>query len=238
MIRAGSTFDPFSQEKEEKMMLASITQAIEEIRRGKMIILVDDENRENEGDLVMAAEMVTPEAVAFMAIHGRGLICLTLETEKISELKIPMMPSHNHTLFGAAFTVSVEAREGVTTGISAYDRAHTVKTLIAPGTGPQDWVSPGHLFPLRAQPGGVLERDGHTEASVDLARLAGLNPSGVICEIMKDDGTMARLPDLQQFADRHGLGLYSIEQLVAYMQAHQPVDVSAAEAGRSLAAQC
>ena len=219
------------------MTLASITQAIEEIRRGKMIILVDDEKRENEGDLVMAAEMVTPEAVAFMAIHGRGLVCLTLEAEKISELEIPMMPSHNHTLFGAAFTVSVEARDGVTTGISAYDRAHTVKTLIAPGAGPQDWVSPGHLFPLRAQRGGVLERNGHTEASVDLARLAGLNPSAVICEIMKDDGTMARLPDLLQFADRHGLGLYSIEQLIAYLQARRPIGVSAAENSRTAAAQ-
>jgi 3,4-dihydroxy 2-butanone 4-phosphate synthase / GTP cyclohydrolase II len=215
------------------MTLASITQAIKEIGQGKMIILVDDEERENEGDLVLAAEMVTPEAVAFMAIHGRGLICLTLEAEKISRLRIPMMPAHNHTLFGAAFTVSIEAREGVTTGISAYDRAHSVKTLIAADAGPQDWVSPGHLFPLRAQPGGVLVRNGHTEASVDLARLAGLHPSAVICEIMKDDGTMARLPDLKIFAQRHDLGVYSIEELVGYLQEHQPVMAGSGQGRRA-----
>lgn len=210
------------------MSLSPITQAIEEIRQGKIIILVDDENRENEGDLVMAAQAVTPEAIAFMAIHGRGLICLTLPAEKVERLEIPMMPAHNHTMFGAAFTVSVEASEGVTTGISAYDRAHTVKTLITDGAGPQDWVSPGHLFPLRAHPGGVLARNGHTEASVDLARLAGLNPSAVICEIMKDDGTMARLDDLRTFAFGHNLGLYSIEQLADYMQDHRTGDINAA----------
>ncbi len=201
------------------MALAPIAEAIDEIRQGKMIILVDDEDRENEGDLVMAAEAVTPDSVAFMATYGRGLICLTLEAQKLLKLKLPMMPAHNHTAFGAAFTVSVEAFDGVTTGISAHDRAHTVKTLIDSDAGPEDWVSPGHLFPLRAQPGGVLVRNGHTEASVDLARLAGMNPSAVICEIMKDDGTMARLPELREYSRRHGLGLYSIAHLVEYMQA-------------------
>jgi 3,4-dihydroxy 2-butanone 4-phosphate synthase/GTP cyclohydrolase II len=188
--------------------------------------------------LVMAAQAVTPEAVAFMAVHGRGLICLTLAAEKVDQLKIPMMPVHNHTLFGAAFTVSVEAKEGVTTGISAYDRAHTVKTLIADNTGPQDWVSPGHLFPLRAHPAGILERNGHTEASVELSRLAGLNPSAVICEIMKDDGTMARLPDLREFAHRHGLGLYSIEQLVDYVSAQRQIGTDASDGNRTLSACC
>lgn len=218
------------------MSLSPITQAIEEIRQGKIIILVDDEDRENEGDLIMAAQTVTPEAVAFMAIHGRGLVCLTLPAEKVEQLGIPMMPIHNHTLFGAAFTVSVEAKAGVTTGISAYDRAHTVKTLIADGAGPQDWVSPGHLFPLRACPGGVLERNGHTEASVDLARLAGLNPAAVICEIMKDDGTMARIADLREFAHRHSLGLYSIEQLVDYMRLQQSADLGSDNKNRAVAA--
>ncbi|MCP4453021.1 MAG: 3,4-dihydroxy-2-butanone-4-phosphate synthase, partial [Planctomycetes bacterium] len=164
------------------------------------------------------AEAATPEAIAFMAIHGRGLVCLTLEPEKISSLQLPMMPMHNHTPWGAAFTVSIEAIEGVTTGISAHDRAHTVKTVISPHAGPEDWVSPGHLFPLRAHPGGVLARNGHTEASIELTRLAGLTPSAVICEIMKDDGTMARLPELIEFSHRHELGLYSIEQLVTHMQ--------------------
>ncbi len=218
------------------MTLSPITRAIEEIQQGNMIILVDDEDRENEGDLVMAAEAVTAEAVAFMAINGRGLVCLSLEADKISRLEIPMMPVHNHTLFGAAFTVSVEAKEGVTTGISAHDRAHTIKTLIAEQAGSRDWVSPGHLFPLRAQPGGVLERNGHTEASVDLARLAGLNPSAVICEIMKDDGTMARLPDLKRFADRHGLGLYSIEQLITYMRARPFTRVDDGDGNQAFAA--
>lgn len=203
------------------MTLGKITHAIEDIRQGKIVVLVDDEDRENEGDLVMAADAVTPEAIAFMATHGRGLICLTLEAQKIIDLQIPMMPTHNHPPFGAAFTVSVEAMEGVTTGISAHDRAHTVKTLIDPKAGPGDWGSPGHLFPLRAEPGGVLVRNGHTEASVDLARLAGLQPSAVICEIMNADGTMARLPALEVFSRKNGLGLYSIADLVAYLQAQQ-----------------
>lgn len=220
------------------MTLASITQAIDDMRRGEMVILVDDENRENEGDLVIAAEMVTPQAVAFMAVHGRGLICLALEAEKLSQLKIPMMPAHNHTLLGAAFTVSVEARKGVTTGISAHDRAHTVKTLIAAAAGPRDWVSPGHLFPLKAHPGGVLSRNGHTEASVELARLAGMHPSAVICEIMNDDGTMARMTDLEVFARRHGIGLYSIEQLVEYMRQRQLMSENSAKEDPPSVARC
>jgi 3,4-dihydroxy 2-butanone 4-phosphate synthase/GTP cyclohydrolase II len=211
----------FHRNKEKKMTLGKITRAIEDIRQGKMIVLVDNEDRENEGDLVMAADAVTPEAIAFMATYGRGLICLTLEARKIMELQIPMMPVHNHPPLGAAFTVSVEALEGVTTGISAHDRAHTVKTLIDPEAGPGDWGSPGHLFPLRAEPGGVLVRNGHTEASVDLARLAGCQPSAVICEIMNADGTMARLPALEVFSRNNGLGLYSIADLVAYLQVRQ-----------------
>ena len=200
------------------MMLNSIDKAVAEIAQGKMIIVVDDEDRENEGDLIMASEAVTPEAIAFMATHGRGLICVTLTAEKIAALQLPMMPTHNHLPLGAAFTLSVEARSGVTTGISAFDRAHTIKTLIGHQAGPEDWVSPGHMFPLRAVPGGVLARSGHTEASIDLARLAGLIPSGVICEIMNDDGTMARLPQLREFAARHSFGIYSIEQLSAYLR--------------------
>jgi 3,4-dihydroxy 2-butanone 4-phosphate synthase/GTP cyclohydrolase II len=203
--------------KEKKMTLGKISKAINDIRQGKMIILVDDEDRENEGDLVIAASAVTPQTIAFMATHGRGLICLAMEAKKILRLRIPMMPVHNHAPFGAAFTVSVEAKEGVTTGISAHDRAHTVHTLIDSAAGPDDWVSPGHLFPLKAQPGGVLVRNGHTEAGVDLARLAGLDSSAVICEIMNDDGTMARLPQLKKFSIEHNLGLYSIEELVKYM---------------------
>ncbi len=203
------------------MTLGKITQAIDDIQQGKMIVLVDDEDRENEGDLVMAAEAVTPEAIAFMAAYGRGLVCLALEAKQIDQLQIPMMPTHNQKPYGAAFTVSVEALEGITTGISAYDRAHTVKTLIDPNSGPANWVSPGHLFPLKAQPGGVLVRNGHTEASVDLARLAGLHPSAVICEVMNLDGTMARLPELKTFSQNNGLGLYSIADLMLYLQAQQ-----------------
>lgn len=211
------------------MTLGKISQAIEEIGSGRMIVLVDDENRENEGDLVMAADAVTPDAIAFMAIHGRGLICLTLETAKIQQLQIPMMPRHNHAPFGAAFTISVEAAKGVTTGISAYDRAHTIKTLIDRNAGPEDWVSPGHLFPLKAQPGGVLVRNGHTEASVDMSRLAGRFPSAVICEIMNDDGTMSRMPELEDFKQKHGIGLYSIGDLVTYMHA-QHIELNAMNA--------
>jgi len=175
------------------MPTARIAEALEEIREGKMVILVDDEDRENEGDLCMAAEKATPEAVNFMAKYGRGLICLSLIEEKVEELQLPMMVSKNQSRFGTAFTVSIEARRGVTTGISAADRATTILTAVADDTKPEDLVSPGHVFPLRARKGGVLVRTGQTEGSVDLARLAGLTPAGVICEVMKDDGTMARM---------------------------------------------
>ncbi len=194
----------------------SIEEVIEDIRAGKMIILVDDEDRENEGDLCMAAQLVTPEAINFMAKYGRGLICLTLTPEQIDRLQLPMMVEKNRSPFETAFTVSIEARTGVTTGISAADRARTIQVAVQPDVKPDDIVSPGHVFPLRARPGGVLVRAGQTEGSVDLARLAGLRPAGVICEIMNEDGTMARMPDLEKFAARHGLKIATIADLVAY----------------------
>lgn len=192
--------------------------AIEAIREGQQIILVDDEDRENEGDLCMAAEKVTPDAINFMAKHGRGLICLSLTDQRCEQLGLPMMvpAGANRSPFGTAFTVSIEARHGVTTGISAADRAVTVRTAISPMARPQDLVTPGHVFPLRAQPGGVLVRTGQTEGSVDIARLAGLEPAGVICEIMNDDGSMARMPDLEKFAAEHGLRILSIADLITY----------------------
>jgi len=197
-------------------MLSTIEEALDDIRKGKMIILVDDEDRENEGDLTMAAEKVTPEAINFMAKYGRGLICLTLTEERLNELRLPMMVSDNTSRFQTAFTVSIDARRGVTTGISAADRATTILTAIADHAKPEDLVSPGHIFPLRARNGGVLVRTGQTEGSVDLARLAGLKPFGVICEIMNEDGTMARMPDLQIFAERHGLKIITIADLIKY----------------------
>lgn len=195
-----------------------IEEAIEEIRKGKMIILVDDEDRENEGDLVIAADFVTPEAINFMAKYGRGLICLSLTSERCKELGLDLMVSEdrNATKFGTAFTVSIEAREGVTTGISAYDRARTIRVAIDPKTKPSDIVKPGHVFPLMARDGGVLVRAGQTEGSVDLCKLAGLTPAAVICEIMKDDGTMARMPDLEIFAKEHGIKIVTIADLIAY----------------------
>jgi 3,4-dihydroxy 2-butanone 4-phosphate synthase/GTP cyclohydrolase II len=198
------------------MPVASIEEAIADIKAGKMVILVDDEDRENEGDLTMAAEKITPEAINFMAIHGRGLICLSLTQEKADSLKLPLMVSDNESPFQTAFTVSIEARKGVTTGISAHDRATTVLTAVHPDAKPDDLVSPGHIFPLRAKRGGVLKRTGQTEGSVDLARLAGLDPSGVICEVMKDDGTMARMPDLEVFAEKHGIKICTIADLISY----------------------
>lgn len=197
-------------------MLSSVGEAIEDIRQGKMVVLVDDEDRENEGDLTLAAEKVTPQAVNFMAKHGRGLICLAMTEERIEALKIPMMVSHNTSRFGTSFTVSIEAKHGVTTGISAYDRAKTIKTAIDPASGPDDIVMPGHVFPLKARKGGVLVRTGQTEGSVDLARLAGLNPAAVICQIMKDDGTMARMPDLEKFSKKHNLRIITIADLIKY----------------------
>ncbi|HSR36365.1 MAG TPA: bifunctional 3,4-dihydroxy-2-butanone-4-phosphate synthase/GTP cyclohydrolase II [Desulfurivibrionaceae bacterium] len=198
------------------MSISRIEEAIADIKAGKMIILVDDEDRENEGDLYMAAELVTPEAINFMATHGRGLICLTLTPEQIERLQLPMMVRDNKSPFETAFTVSIEARTGVTTGISAGDRARTILVAADPKAGPEDIVSPGHIFPLRARRGGVLVRTGQTEGSVDLSRLAGLTPAGVICEIMKDDGTMARMPDLRKFAAKHDLKIVSIADLIAY----------------------
>jgi 3,4-dihydroxy 2-butanone 4-phosphate synthase/GTP cyclohydrolase II len=198
------------------MSLSTIESAIEDIRTGKMFILVDDEDRENEGDLTMAAEMVTPEAVNFMARYGRGLICLALEEKQVNKLKLPMMTSRNTSRYGTNFTVSIEAKYGVTTGISAHDRATTILTAVADESGPEDIAIPGHVFPLKARKGGVLVRAGQTEGSVDLARLAGLKPSGVICEIMKDDGTMARMPDLEVFSKKHDLKIVTIADLIAY----------------------
>jgi 3,4-dihydroxy 2-butanone 4-phosphate synthase/GTP cyclohydrolase II len=195
-----------------------IASAISEIRAGKMVILVDDEDRENEGDLTMAAQFVTAEAINFMAMHGRGLICLALCEEQVERLKLPMMqaPGRLGPPLGTAFTVSVEARQGVTTGISAADRAHTIRVAANPVVRPDEIITPGHVFPLRARKGGVLVRTGQTEGAVDLARLAGLTPAGVICEIMKEDGTMARMPDLEVFAQRHRLRILSVADLIRY----------------------
>ncbi|HDG98463.1 MAG: bifunctional 3,4-dihydroxy-2-butanone-4-phosphate synthase/GTP cyclohydrolase II [Deltaproteobacteria bacterium] len=198
------------------MPIAKIEDVLEDLRQGKMIILVDDENRENEGDLTIAAEKVTPEAINFMAKYGRGLICLALAPEIVDRLKLPPMVYDNRSPYKTAFTVSIEARHGVTTGISAADRAHTILTAIADDAKPEDLVQPGHVFPLRARRGGVLFRTGQTEGSVDLARLAGLKPAAVICEIMKDDGTMARLPDLEKFAEEHGLKIATVADIIAY----------------------
>jgi 3,4-dihydroxy 2-butanone 4-phosphate synthase/GTP cyclohydrolase II len=211
------------------MATISIEQAIEEIRAGRMVILVDDEDRENEGDLCMAAEKVTPEAINFMAKYGRGLICLSLTGETCDRLALPLMVEHNTSPFETGFTVSIEAARGVTTGISAADRATTIRTAVADDAGPQDLVRPGHIFPLRARDGGVMVRVGQTEGSVDLARLAGLKPSGVICEIMDEDGTMARMPTLEKFSQRHGIGICTIADLVAYRVRHESFVRRAAE---------
>ena len=200
--------------------ISSIEEIIEDARNGRMFILVDHEDRENEGDLVIPAQMATPDAINFMAMHGRGLICLALTGERIDRLGLPLMASTNSSRHETAFTVSIEAREGVTTGISARDRAHTVAVAIDGAATASDIATPGHIFPLRARDGGVLVRAGHTEASVDVARLAGLNPSGVICEIMNEDGTMARLPDLVAFAQRHALKIGTISDLIAYRRRH------------------
>ncbi len=198
------------------MPVSKIEDVIEDIRSGKMIILVDDEDRENEGDLCMAAQMVTPDAINFMARYGRGLICLALTPEHIEKLRLPMMVRDNQSPFGTAFTVSIEARTGVTTGISAADRARTIQVAVREDVSSDDLISPGHVFPLRARRGGVLVRTGQTEGSVDLSRLAGLRPAGVICEIMREDGTMARMPDLKEFSVRHNLKIATIADLVAY----------------------
>jgi 3,4-dihydroxy 2-butanone 4-phosphate synthase/GTP cyclohydrolase II len=198
------------------MSLATIEEAIEEVRKGKLIIIVDDEDRENEGDLMIAAEKVTPEIINFMSKYGRGLICLAMTPERLDELQLPLMVSDNTAPFQTAFTVSIDAKYGVTTGISAYDRAKTILTAIDPKTKPSDLARPGHIFPLRARPGGVLERAGQTEASVDLARLAGLYPAGVICEVMNEDGTMARMPQLQEFGKEYNIKIITVADLIKY----------------------
>ncbi len=216
--------------QENHMTLATIPEAIQDIRDGKFVIVVDDEDRENEGDFVMAAEKVTPEAINFMAVHGRGLICMPMTGERLDELKIPMMASKNTSNFGTAFTVSVEAKHGTTTGISAGDRAQTVRVLADPTTRPEDIVMPGHMFPLRARDGGVLVRAGQTEATVDLARLAGLQPGGVCCEIMNEDGTMARMPQLEAIARKHDVKIISVADLIAYRYRHEHLVHRVAEA--------
>jgi len=199
----------------------SVPEALEEIRAGRMLVVADDEDRENEGDLTVAAEKTTPEAINFMAAHGRGLICLTLSPERCDYLQLPLMTARNTSRFGTAFCESIDAREGVSTGISAADRARTIRVAIDPETRPSDLARPGHVFPLRAREGGVLVRAGQTEASVDLARLAGLTPAGVICEIMNEDGTMARVPQLEQFCQRHGLKMLSVAELIRYRLQHE-----------------
>jgi 3,4-dihydroxy 2-butanone 4-phosphate synthase / GTP cyclohydrolase II len=195
---------------------ATIEEAIEDVRRGKLVVVVDAADRENEGDLTIAAQFATPEAITFMATHGRGLVCLCLTEERCEELDLRPMTDHNETPFGTAFTISIEAREGISTGISAHDRSRTIQVAIDPSKGPRDLVQPGHVFPLRARAGGVLKRTGQTEAAVDLARLAGLNPAGVVCEIMNDDGTMARVPDLIEYCGRHGLKMVTVADLIEY----------------------
>ncbi len=211
------------------MPISPTPEIVAEIRAGRMVVLVDEEDRENEGDLVMAAEFVTPEAINFMAKHGRGLICLTLTEERCRQLALPLMVRDNRSPMGTNFTLSIEAAEGVTTGISAHDRAHTVRTAVRPDAGPADIVQPGHIFPLRAQPGGVLVRAGHTEAGCDLAQMAGLTPASVICEILKDDGTMARLPDLLEFAQLHGLKVGTIADMIHYRSRTESLIERAAE---------
>src|SRR6201987_3182445 len=203
------------------MAFATIPEAIEEIRAGHMIVVVDDEDRENEGDLTLAAEKVTPEAINFMAKYGRGLVCLAMTEERLDHLRIGPMSAENTSNYGTAFCEAIDARDGVTTGISAYDRAQTILVAIDPTTRPSDLARPGHVFPLRARKGGVLVRAGQTEASVDLARMAGLVPAGIICEIMREDGTMARVPDLIEFCNIHGLKMLTVAELIRYRMQHE-----------------
>ncbi|TNC71541.1 3,4-dihydroxy-2-butanone-4-phosphate synthase [Rubellimicrobium roseum] len=211
---------PGPVERDWSDAISPIEDIIEDARNGRMFILVDHEDRENEGDLVIPAQMATPEKINFMVTHGRGLVCLTLTGTRVDQLGLPLMASQNHSRHETAFTVSIEAREGISTGISAHDRARTVAVAIDASRGPQDIATPGHIFPLRARDGGVLVRAGHTEAATDIARLAGLNPSGVICEIMSEDGSMARLPELVAFAQKHGLKIGTISDLIAYRRRH------------------
>ena len=211
------------------MPFSPIEEVIEDIKAGKMVIVCDDEDRENEGDLTMAAEFVTAEDISFMAVHGRGLICLPMAEEVLDRLEIPPMITHNSSRMGTAFTVSIEAKNGVSTGISAADRAHTCRVAVDDATGPEDLVMPGHVFPLRARPGGVLQRAGQTEAAVDLSRLAGLKPAGVICEVMKEDGTMARVPDLAKFAQEHGIKMVTVAQIIEYRRSYETLVKCAVE---------
>ena len=211
------------------MPFSPVEEIIEDIRAGKMFIVCDDEDRENEGDLTMAAELVTADDINFMATYGKGLICLPMAGESVDRLEIPEMVQHNAARMGTAFTASIEARYGITTGISAADRAHTCRVAADETTGPDDLVMPGHIFPLRARPGGVIERPGQTESAVDLARLAGLKPTGVICEIMKDDGTMARVPDLETFSAKHDIKMVTVEQLIQYRSQYESHVTLAAE---------
>lgn len=212
--------NPGPVERDWSDAISPIEDIIEDARNGRMVILVDHEDRENEGDIFIPAQMATPEKINFMATHCRGLICLALTGERVDQLGLPLMASQNSSRHETAFTVSIEAREGISTGISAHDRARTIAVAIDANRGPQDIATPGHVFPLRARDGGVLVRAGHTEAAVDIARLAGLNPSGVICEIMNEDGTMARLPELVAFAQKHGLKVGTISDLIAYRRRH------------------
>ena len=212
------------------MVVSAIEEGLQDIRAGRFLIIVDDEDRENEGDLAMAASEVTPEAINFMAKYGRGLICMPVTGSRLDELQVPMMVSKNTSAYNTAFTESVDAKHGVTTGISAHDRALTVQTILDPNTQPEALTRPGHMFPLRAREGGVLVRAGHTEAIIDIARLAGLYPAGVICEIMNDDGSMARLPQLEEMADRHNLKIVSVSDLIAYRRRHERLVQRVAEA--------
>jgi 3,4-dihydroxy 2-butanone 4-phosphate synthase / GTP cyclohydrolase II len=218
--QADTNTDPHNAREADGSPFAAIEEALEEIRAGRMVVVCDDEGRENEGDLTLAAQFATPDAINFMAKEGRGLICLSLTPERCEELGLELMAAKNESSFETPFTVSIEAREGVTTGISAHDRARTIQVAIDPETHPRDLVQPGHIFPLKSRSGGVLERAGQTEAAVDLARLAGLNPAGVICEVMNDDGTMARVGDLVGYCRRHGLKMITIADLIAYRSRH------------------
>jgi 3,4-dihydroxy 2-butanone 4-phosphate synthase/GTP cyclohydrolase II len=206
---------------ERSTAFATVEEAIDEIRHGRFVVVVDAADRENEGDLTIAAQFATPEAITFMATHGRGLICLCLTEERCDELQLRPMTDRNETPFGTAFTISIEAREGISTGISAQDRSRTIQVAIDPSKGPRDLVQPGHVFPLRARDGGVLRRGGQTEAAVDLARLAGLNPAGVVCEVMNDDGTMARVDDLIPYCEKHGIKLVTVADLIEYRRRHE-----------------
>ena len=211
------------------MPFSPMEEVIEDIKAGKMVIVCDDEDRENEGDLTMAAELVRPEDLNFMATHGRGLICLPMAEEMLDRLQVPQMITHNSSRMGTAFTVSIEAKDGISTGISAADRAHTCRVAVDGATDPEDLVMPGHVFPLRARPGGVLQRAGQTEAAVDLARLAGLKPAGIICEIMKEDGTMARVPDLENFSVEHGIKMVTVAQIIEHRRTYETLVKCAVE---------